>query len=233
MKAKVIKLEPNKFLNQYGGYLGILTYNHKYILEPVKQGTKVTIHEEYKGVYVPFWDYSNMSSSYVREEIMNFINFANTWSASEVLQGKIMLGLGIALLPTLFFIWRSQHLLLKGMLPPLVLLLSVLIGYGSYIIKSRPLHVKNSLSKFENSRIEAIKLEKEKHINDNKAGKKLITYVYPAMIAFGLIAVIFLSSFYWKGMALGFILLAVSTYIIDYGFVSRSDAFIEFLSSIS
>ena len=68
VKAKVIKVEPNRLLNQYGGFWGIMTYDHRYILEPVPEGTKVTIAEEYKGAYVPFWDNSNMEASY---EILN------------------------------------------------------------------------------------------------------------------------------------------------------------------
>ena len=64
VKAKVIKSEPGKLLNQYGGIWGVMTYNHKYILEPDKKGTRVTIHEDYKGAYVPFWDHSQMNASY-------------------------------------------------------------------------------------------------------------------------------------------------------------------------
>lgn len=66
VKAKVVKVTPEKLLNQYGGVWGVLTYDHKYILESVKKGTKVTIHEDYKGAYVPFWDHSNMDSSYAK-----------------------------------------------------------------------------------------------------------------------------------------------------------------------
>ena len=66
VKATVEKVVPEKLLNQYGGFLGILTYDHQYILEQQGQGTKVTIHEDYKGVYVPFWDHSNMDASYAK-----------------------------------------------------------------------------------------------------------------------------------------------------------------------
>lgn len=66
VKAKVIKVVPQKLLNQHGGIWGILTYNHRYILEEGGEGTKVTIHEDYKGVYVPFWNHSNMDASYAK-----------------------------------------------------------------------------------------------------------------------------------------------------------------------
>lgn len=66
VKATVVKVTPERFLNQYGGIWGILTYDHQYILEPEGEGTRVTIHEDYKGVYVPFWDHSNMDASYAK-----------------------------------------------------------------------------------------------------------------------------------------------------------------------
>ena len=50
--------------------------------------------------------------------------------------------------------------------------------------------------------------------------------VFPVLLLF------FMQSPYYKGMALGFIVLAVSTYIIDTGFVTRSEAFIAFLENL-
>ncbi|MEL6592482.1 MAG: hypothetical protein AAFQ68_20455 [Bacteroidota bacterium] len=163
---------------------------------------------------------------------MDFIEYTNTWAKSEVTQGRIMIGIGILLLVALYGIFRSQNELLKGALIPLSLLTLVLIGYGSYILYSRPAHARDSIALYQSTETEAIVKEKEKHINDNKAGKRLIKFVYPSIILLSVIAIFLLSSPYYRGMALGFILLAVSTYIIDYGFVSRSDAFIAFLDAM-
>lgn len=66
VKAKVVEVIPERLLNQYGGFWGVLTYNHKYILAPEGTGTRVTIHEDYRGAYVPFWDHSNMDASYAK-----------------------------------------------------------------------------------------------------------------------------------------------------------------------
>ena len=54
--TKVIDFKPNELLNQYGGTWGIITFDHKYILEKVEVGTKVTIHEDYRGIMVNFWN---------------------------------------------------------------------------------------------------------------------------------------------------------------------------------
>ena len=160
---------------------------------------------------------------------MDFIEYMNSWVKNEITQGKIMIGIGIALLIAFFFILRSQHELLKGTLIPLGLLLVILIGYGSYILQSRPAHAKESILFYKQSEKEAIEKEITKHINDNKAGKSLMRYVYPSLMILAILMLILVSSPYYKGMALGFVLLFLSTYIIDYGFVSRSDAFIKFL----
>ena len=164
---------------------------------------------------------------------MDFIEYTNTWAKSEVTQGRIMIGIGILLLLTLYAIFRSQNELLKGALIPLGLLVVVLIGYGGYILSSRPAHAKSSIASYQSAEKEAIAKEKEKHINDNKAGKTLIRFVYPGLMLLSIVALFFVSTPYYKGMALGFILLFVSTYIMDSGFVSRSDAFLDFLGTLS
>lgn len=56
VQAKVIEIIPEKKLNQYGGILGILTFDHTYLLEAVEGGTKITQHEEYRGIGVLFWN---------------------------------------------------------------------------------------------------------------------------------------------------------------------------------
>ncbi len=66
MSAKVIQLIPEKLINQKGGMEGILTFNHKYILESVEEGTKVTIHEDYRGIMVPFWNPAPVEKAYAQ-----------------------------------------------------------------------------------------------------------------------------------------------------------------------
>jgi len=163
---------------------------------------------------------------------MDFIEYANNWAKSEVAQGRIMIGIGIILLLVFYSIFRSQNELLRGALIPLGLLLLVLIGYGSFILYSRPAHAKASIILYEKSKAEAIEKEKAKHINDNKAGKTLLKYVYPILMIISVIALFLVPSQYYKGMALGFVLLFLSIYIIDNGFVSRSDAFLSFLNQL-
>jgi hypothetical protein len=163
---------------------------------------------------------------------MDFIEYANSWSKSEVTQGRIMIATGILVLLAFVSILKSNNEFLRGALIPLSLLVLVLIGYGSYILYSRPAHVQSSIELYKQSKEKAIESEKEKHINDNKAGKTLTKYVYPGLVILSSLMLFFVSSPNYKGMAIGFIILFAATYIIDTGFVSRSDAFLEFLNKL-
>lgn len=66
IKSKVVKFEPPYHLNQFGGYRGIITFDHHYILEKVDAGTKVIQKEEYTGFYVNFWDSAWVEPAYRR-----------------------------------------------------------------------------------------------------------------------------------------------------------------------
>jgi hypothetical protein len=107
----------------------------------------------------------------------------------------------------------------------------MLLGYGSYMLYSRPAHAKEIIRLYQKSPDDAIKQEKAKHINDNKAGKVLIR-VYPLLMLFSIGALIFVSTPHYKGMAAGFALLFIAMFLTDIGFVSRSDAFLSFLTAL-
>lgn len=61
---KIRKIVVNQELNQVGGLPGILTFDHTWLLEPVDGGTKITQHEEYRGIGVLFWDPSWVEDAY-------------------------------------------------------------------------------------------------------------------------------------------------------------------------
>lgn len=66
MTSRVVRVEPNRLLNQSGGPPGVLTFDHTWELAPVEGGTRVTQHEEYRGIGVWFWDASVMEPLYAR-----------------------------------------------------------------------------------------------------------------------------------------------------------------------
>ncbi len=66
ISSNVKKIIPNKLLNQEGGISFIITFNHRYILEPTVNGTKLIIHEDYTGIYVNFWNPKAVGVAYGR-----------------------------------------------------------------------------------------------------------------------------------------------------------------------
>lgn len=66
MDAIVKQLVSERLLNQQGGMWLILTFDHKYILTSAEAETRVTIHEEYRGIMVPFWNPAPVEKSYER-----------------------------------------------------------------------------------------------------------------------------------------------------------------------
>ncbi|WP_044204228.1 SRPBCC domain-containing protein [Flammeovirga sp. OC4] len=75
MNATVKEIVDQKMINQQGGLPLILTFNHKYIIESTSFSTTVKIHEEYKGIMVPFWDPSPVEKAYSRllHQLKSFI----------------------------------------------------------------------------------------------------------------------------------------------------------------
>ncbi|GAB5563373.1 MAG: hypothetical protein Wins2KO_04360 [Winogradskyella sp.] len=64
--SKVKQVIPNKLLNQGGGMPLVLTFDHKYILESVDRGTRIVIHEDYKGIGVNFWNPKPVELAYAK-----------------------------------------------------------------------------------------------------------------------------------------------------------------------
>lgn len=62
----VKEIQPNKLLNQSGGITGVLTYDHRYVLTEEGAATRVLIQEDYRGVYVPFWNPDGVQRAYER-----------------------------------------------------------------------------------------------------------------------------------------------------------------------
>ena len=60
----VKKMDPPHLLNQGGGAPGIITFDHRYELTSIETGTKARIREDYAGIYVWFWDPTEVGAAY-------------------------------------------------------------------------------------------------------------------------------------------------------------------------
>ena len=64
IESRVELFDPPRHLNQFGGYPGIITFDHHYVLQPKDGGTHVTQREDYTGLYVHFWDADWLEPAY-------------------------------------------------------------------------------------------------------------------------------------------------------------------------
>lgn len=64
ISSRVVKIKRDKLLNQQGGVWGVITFDHSYHLEPIESGTRLIIHEKYTGLWVNFWDKSEIENQY-------------------------------------------------------------------------------------------------------------------------------------------------------------------------
>ena len=62
--STVIALDPPRAIEQFGGMRGVLTFEHRWRLEPVEGGTRVVQHEAYRGIGVWFWNPSGVERQY-------------------------------------------------------------------------------------------------------------------------------------------------------------------------
>lgn len=66
MDATVETMVPSRELRQKGGMPGILTFDHRWLLEPVLDGTEVTQLEVDRGLWLWFWDSDWVEPAYRR-----------------------------------------------------------------------------------------------------------------------------------------------------------------------
>lgn len=66
MTSTVVVMTPEQELRQKGGVPGFLTFDHRWLLETVPEGTKVTQYEVDRGVGLWFWNSSWIEPAYSR-----------------------------------------------------------------------------------------------------------------------------------------------------------------------
>jgi uncharacterized protein YndB with AHSA1/START domain len=66
MSAAVKNLTENRELRQTGGLFGVITFDHRWRLEPVQGGSKVTQHEVDRGLYLWFWNSDWIEPAYAQ-----------------------------------------------------------------------------------------------------------------------------------------------------------------------
>jgi hypothetical protein len=159
---------------------------------------------------------------------MSFIPYTKEWVKGEILQGKVMVVAGLLLVLCLFFIFKNENTVLKGMFMPIALLMVLNLGYGSFVLYSRPKHLEVISKLYQQNRQEAIQKELIKAQADNK-NYTTIKPIWAIFIVTSTIIFFFIKNEYYKGLTLGLIFLFVSFLLIDTLLHHRLKPYLEVL----
>jgi len=158
------------------------------------------------------------------------LQYTTNWMKGEVLQGKTMIIVGVVLILALVFIAKGENILLKGTQIPLGIIISVLVGYGSYVVLKKPLEIQENIEIYKQQPDRATEIALERQTKDYNNYKNLIR-IYPILMLLAVSFVIFTTDEYSRGMAIGFLLLFCTAYTVDSCFMSRTVTYLEFLKS--
>lgn len=158
---------------------------------------------------------------------MEFIQLLQTYSKSDISQGKWMIGIAILIiLPACILIIRAGNSLQKGMLIPLVLLFLMNVTYGGYLLFSKPKHLEQTEKKFQFNPQETVASELAKIQAEDKS------YTTTKLVWAGLLIVSVLCYFifrkeYLQGLSLGFSLMFTGMLLIDVFLHTRLKSYLE------
>lgn len=145
---------------------------------------------------------------------MDFLQQLNVWAKGDALQGKIMVGTGLLLALALPLLFKKEYPLFNGMFIPVCLLVLVNLGYGGFLLYSRPKHVAITSQLYQQNARETVQTELQKAQTDNK-NYTLLKPIWTVLIIISVLAFFFINNEYFKGASLGMICLSVGFLLID------------------
>ncbi len=157
---------------------------------------------------------------------MDIIQYTTQWAKGDMIQGRIMLFIGILVLIAGISILKGNHVFLKGTLIPMALFLVLFLGYGGVLTFTRSSHVSSVESLFSEDPKAAVQKEYEKAKKDNKAYNTLKPIWVGLIILCAILYFVFSSS-YLKGLTAGFIGLFFSLLIVDTALQDRLTPYLE------
>jgi len=159
---------------------------------------------------------------------MNFSKQINDWIKGDIFQGKIMVSGGILLGIAIGFILNNVDLFIKGMLYPFVLLFFANIGYGTFLLFSRPKQLQDTQELFEHNPQQAIQKELEKAEKDDKV-YTLLKPIWLGLLLGSIILWFVFSDPYWQGVSVGLIIMSIGGFFIDFFLHRRLKPYLDFL----
>ena len=145
---------------------------------------------------------------------MELVDHTVAWAKGEIFQGRIMFLYGLLLFISFAFIWRSNHEVLRGTMIPLGIVICVMLGYGGYLMASRPSIPSKvghafSINPYQTAQDELTRLQA-----DHKTYSALKP-IWVTLIVVSAILYLLVSGLYWKGLSIGFMALFISGLVTD------------------
>lgn len=160
---------------------------------------------------------------------MDFIPHLQTWAKGDISQGKWMIGIAfLILLPLCLLLIKTNNSLQKGMIIPLCLLFMLNVGYGSYLLISKPKYVTERTAQFQLNAEETIKNEVGKIKADDKS-YTMTKYVWAGLLILSVVCFFIFNKYYFQGLSLGFAIMFLGMLLIDVFLHHRLE---KFLSSL-
>ncbi|MGV1793612.1 hypothetical protein [Rhizobium sp. A37_96] len=163
---------------------------------------------------------------------MTNLDMAVAWANAEILQGKVMVGLGaIFIVSTVATLWFYSDLT-RGFLVPAVLIALSLCAYGGSMIPSRAAQIAQFQRDFRADPSAFITTEKSraaalsKSLDRNKV-------IWIAILIGSSIGLWLLSGATWRTFAAGFMLASACALIIDTALEQRSTSYHKQLMSLA
>ena len=146
---------------------------------------------------------------------MDFIPHLQTWTKADIIQGKWMIGIAFfILLPLCILLIKANNPLQKGMLIPLGLLFLMNVGYGSYLLISKPKYATESKAQFQLNAGETIKNEVAKIKADDKS-YTMTKYTWAGLFILSVVCFFIFKKDYFQGLSLGFAIMFLGMLLID------------------
>lgn len=168
---------------------------------------------------------------YMGKTSMDLIEHTAIWVKGEVLQGRIMIVTGMALCLAGAAIFTSDNTVLKGTLPPLILVILALCGYGGYQVISRPAHTGKLTEPYRSNPHQTIKNAYTKAQNDDKT-YSLLKKVWITLALLSAASFFFFSSEYVNGLSLGFAGFFLGGLVIDSFLHQRLTVYMKALENL-
>lgn len=158
---------------------------------------------------------------------MDLIPHLQTWTKGDIIQGKWMISIAFLILLSLCILFiKTNNSLQKGMLIPLCLLFLLNVGYGSYLLISKPKYATERTAQFQLNAEEIIKNEVGKIKADDKS-YTMTKYIWACLLILSVVCFFIFNKDYFQGLSLGFAIMFLGMLIIDVFLHNRLKLYLE------